>query len=50
MQAVDRSGRQATWCSVACECVCVQVFRQWMKISICREEVDVSTHIAIAGG
>ncbi len=39
MQAVDRSGRQVTWCSVACECVCVQVFRQWMKISICREEV-----------
>ncbi len=30
MQAADRSGRQATWCSVVCECGCVQVFRQSM--------------------
>ncbi len=45
MQAVDRSGRQATWCSAACECACVQVFRQWTKFSICREEVDMAERL-----
>ncbi len=30
--------------------MCVRVFRQWMKISICRKEADMPTHSAIAGG